>query len=257
MKLDFNDRDTQLLHHYRGQTLYGAFQRIGWMPPPEQPKPKLYANSCEVPFTFSVTLKFAIGIPFFGTHGPGDPHGVNCRWQYLAFGIATHRVEQWTVACLLRTGTLCSAQHCGHVLNLERGRRFDDWNVVARLGGFEHWDISHGSQVAASRLGTRIAIASWKTVYVWPLNPYALIEDNEDGFYPPASYSTEYSTDMIALRPVVLQLDAVCYQLQFTDQENGLVAITDRGFISLDLSPAGRGHTMGEKIIIKDSREIV
>ncbi|KAJ5096247.1 hypothetical protein NUU61_005603 [Penicillium alfredii] len=238
--LSFNDRGLQLLHHYRAQSLYGSFQRIHSVPLLGQHKPRLVENACIVSFSHQLSLRFSIGIPFFGTHETGDINqGVRCHWQYLALGIATHRVENWTVACLLKSQAHCQVRHCGHTLNLDRGRRFDNWEIMAQLGDFKELSTSPGSRVAASRQGTRIAVANWKTLYIWALEPQVLIEDNNNGFYPPAWRSP--SSGILELRPAALQLDAVCSQMRFTQKEDELVLITDRGLMYLDLGPNGRG----------------
>ncbi|CAG8908582.1 unnamed protein product [Penicillium egyptiacum] len=238
MRLAFNDRGFQLLYHYRAQNIYGAFQRLDRIPgPPGEPKPHVNKNACTVQFSPSLSLQFSIGIPFFGTHEFGDiSQGEQCHWQYLAFGIATHRVEKWTVACLLKSESY-TGPRCTHVLNLDRGRRFDDWQIMAQLGGFREVPTSHGSPVATSRRGTRVAVVNWKTLYVWALNPSELIEGNGTGFYP-SSWGS--STGVIELRPVIFRLEAVCSQLRFTEKENELVAITDRGVMFLDIGYSGK-----------------
>jgi hypothetical protein len=108
---------------------------------------------------------------------------------------------------------------------------------MAQLGGFQESSTSHGSLIAASARGTRIAIASWKTVSVWPLEPNVVIE-GEDDFYPEL-WQSPYGFP--ELRPATVQLDAVCHQLRFTDEENQLVAITDRGLLIMNLRSDGKG----------------
>ncbi|KAJ5341603.1 hypothetical protein N7541_010727 [Penicillium brevicompactum] len=231
VKLAFNDRGFQLLYHYRAQSLYGSFRALHTIPTRGQAGPQI-ANRCTVPFTPNLSLQFSIGIPFFATHEAGNiANGVPCHWQYLAFGTATHRVENWTVACLLKSEAF-PTRRCTHVSNLDRGRRFENWKVMAQLGGFQESTTSHGSQVATSRLGTRIAIADWKTLYVWALNPTEVL-DPESTFYPSSWLSP---TNTIVLRPVVLDLGAVCSQIRFTAEEHELVAITDRGVVHVDLN---------------------
>ncbi|PYH81428.1 hypothetical protein BO82DRAFT_374844 [Aspergillus uvarum CBS 121591] len=217
--LRFNDKSSQLLYYYRAQTLYSSFQRIDMSSFPIQPT--LYENSCPVQFTDSLSLLFSIEVPFFGTHQTQVLDGfARCQWKYLAFGLATHREEQWT--------------NCQHVLQLERGRRLPDWSVVARLWGFQHPTNSLGCIVAASRQGTRLAVANWKTIY------------NSNGFYPLASQAQ--NSGMIELRPIVLSLEAVCFQLHFSEEEDGLIAITDRGVMCWDLGPRGRGRRLIQHI---------
>ncbi|KAA8650038.1 hypothetical protein EYZ11_003272 [Aspergillus tanneri] len=212
-------------------------------------QPTLYENSCLVRFSDSQSLLFSIAIPFFGTHSTHTENDRSlCRWKYLSFGVATHRAEDWTVACLLKSESVCQSRNCGHVLNLERGRRFQEWTVVARLWGFQESTNSLGCKVAASKRGTRIAVANWKRLYIWALEPDALIEQNGNGFYPPSSRSER--CDMIELRPIVLSLDAVCFKLQFTHNENELVAITDRGIVYWDVGPFGRGQRKTQQLVI-------
>lgn len=247
VRLTFNDRGLQLLHYYRARTLYGAFQRLYMHPQEDHPQAKVRGNACTVSFSDALSLQFSIGIPFFGTHQAGvGSDGLFCHWKYLALGIATHRVENWTVACLLVSEAYCRSHHCGHVLNLDRGRRYDDWTVVAQLGGYRESNTSHGSLAAASMPGTRIAIASWKTVSIWALHPRELIDGEGDEFYPESWTNSDGLTE---LQPVVIQLDAVCSQLRFTDSEDRLVAITDRGFLTIDLRPDGRGVQAVERLV--------
>lgn len=103
---------------------------------------------------------------------------------------------------------------------------------MAQLGGFQESPTTNGSQVATSRLGTRIAVADWKTIYVWALNPTELL-DADTTFYPSSWLSP---TNTLVLRPVILDLGAVCYQLRFTEEENQLIVITDRGLIHINLT---------------------
>ncbi|KAJ5731053.1 uncharacterized protein N7483_005561 [Penicillium malachiteum] len=245
VRLAFNDRGQQLLHYYRAQTLYNSFQRIHWLPAPGHLRPNVVDNGCVVEFTRSLSLRFSIGIPFFGTHQAGDGTiGSRCHWQYLAVGIATHRVEHWSVACILRSESFPGSHHCGHIMNLERGRRFQDWHIMAQLGGFQEASTSQGSLIAASHQGTRLAMASWKTISIWALEPNALIQmDHGDEFYPESWRSAE---EHLEIPPVIIQLDAVCSQLQFTENENELFALTDRGIMLLRLKPDGQGIRVAE-----------
>lgn len=240
--LAFNDRATQLLYSYRASTLYGVFQNVNAAPGMKPAATRMYVNLCRVRFSESLTLPFSIGIPFFGTHDTYEaaPNFQVCHWRYLAFGTATHREENWTVACLLRSEARCRARNCGHVLNLDRGRRFADWTIVARLWGYKRPSNSLGNLVAASAGGTRIAVANWREVYVWALEPQELIEGNASEFYPACWRSTNPPEGIVELRPIVLRLEAVCFKLCFVGEDQ-LVALTDRGLLCWDLGPRGTG----------------
>lgn len=232
--LAFNDRSTQLLYYYQATSLYASYQKIEHLD-----SLSLHQNSTLVRFTDELSLLFSIEIPFFGTHETLDLSGFSaCRWSYLALGIATHRKEKWTVACLLRSEATCLARNCGHSLNLDRGRRLTNWTVAARLWGFRSSTDSLGCRVAASTKGTRIAIANWDIIHVWALEPGALVEMDPEGYYHPSSRSP--STGQIELQPIVLRLNAVCSQLRFTKKENELVAITDRGIMLWNLSQTAK-----------------
>ncbi|KAJ5273959.1 hypothetical protein N7478_009084 [Penicillium angulare] len=245
VKIAFNDEGQQLLYHYRAKTLYDSFHRLQWTPPVGQLYPPASENGCRVTFRSDLSLRFSIGIPFFGTHQAGDGTlGSRCRWRYFAVGIATHRIEHWSVACLLRSEAFPGFNRCGHELNLERGRRFNEWQIMAQLGGFQENSTSLGSLIAYSNQKTRVAMASWKTISVWALEPNLLIEGDDDGFYP-ESWQTPGGYP--ELRPAIIHLNAVCSQLQFTEKENELVAITDRGLMLLHLKPDGRSIQAFEK----------
>lgn len=239
MGLAFKDEWSQLLHYHRGQTLYSSFQKLHSLPSMgASEQPKLARNACRVRFSDSLSLQFAIDLPFFSKHEPGhELPGGRCHWQYLAVGIATHRVEHWTVACLLKSEAFSG--RCDHQRNLDRGRRFDQWQIMARLDGYHESNTSHRSLMTTSFRGTRIAAASWKTVTVWVLNPHALVEGNESGFYPESWTSS--TIGVTELPPVVIDLGAVCSQIEFTVDENVLIAMTDRGLMLLKLKSDGRG----------------
>lgn len=116
---------------------------------------------------------------------------------------------------------------------------------MAQLGGFHEPNTSHGSLVAASMLGTRVAIASWKTLSIWALHPQVLIDDKGNEFYPGSWRNPDKVTE---LQPVVIHMDAVCFQLRFTDSEDRLVAITDRGFLAIELQPGGKEVRVVERL---------
>ncbi|KAL4994813.1 hypothetical protein BDV10DRAFT_197225 [Aspergillus recurvatus] len=239
----FNDRSSQLLYYYQAKTLYASFQKLG-----SSDSPILYENSTSVQFANNLSLLFSIGVPFFGTHETLDLDGLAvCRWRYLSLGIATHRKENWTVACVLRSEASCRAINCRHILNLDRGRRLRDWGVVARLYGFRDSKDTLGCKVATSPKGTRIAVTNWNVLYIWALEPGALINMDLENYYHPSWRSS--STGQIELRPIVLRLDAVCFQLRFTEKEDELVAITDRGIMLWNLTSARGTRTCQELAI--------
>jgi hypothetical protein len=248
----FSDFESQLLYHHPASTIYDHFQNLRRELGKYYVAP-LMSNSCIVPFPGIANLKFSIAIPFFSTHNSyflNPTHRV-CDWKYLALGTATSKEENWTIACLLRSEARCRYSRCQHIENLDRGRRFDRWTVVARLWGYRPSENSLCGNVATSRGGTRLAIANWKSIYVWAIAPQEIIEENSSGFYPPNMKSRH---GIVELRPIVLQPDAVCFKLRFTDQENELMALTDRGLMCWNLGPTGKG--MKTKVVLSGPGEM-
>lgn len=254
--LVFNDSCCELLYYYRAGTLHMFSQRIT---PSNRIAPnRLQGNLDTVPFAESA-LPFSIAVPFFGTrHVHEEADLVTCCRKYLTFGMGTFRYpthgtygdELWTVACLLVSEVQCQIHNCEHTVDLEGGRDVGNWTVAARLWGLQKPCSSLGCIVAASKGGTRLAVANWDVIYVWALAPDALIEDNADGVYGLFSWSTK--TEMIELRPIILQLRAVCFKLRFLGGEDELLAVTDRGVMFWDLSSSGSGertvHRMDKEI---------
>ncbi|OXV06782.1 hypothetical protein Egran_05451 [Elaphomyces granulatus] len=239
--ISFND-GAQLLYHFRAHTIYQCYQDIRLTTEfGKLALGSLHSNRCRVEFSDSLGLFFSIAIPFFGTHETraSGQHHSTCHWKYLSVGVATHQEENWTVACLLMSQAVCQAANCGHILNLDRGRRLNNWTIVARLWGYRTPSNSLGCIVAAAKNGTRIAIANWNVLYIWTLDPDVLIENNASGFYP-ASWKASDS-EAIELRPIVLRLDAVCFKMRFTENENELLTLTDRGLMYWNLDPRGTG----------------
>ena len=233
INLSFNDRSSQLLYYHRAQTLYGSYQHLTTF--------DIHRNTSRVRFSSSLNLLFSISIPFFGTHRAISRDGSPmCNWRYLSFGIAKHREENWTVACLLKSEAFCRSHNCGHVLNLERGRRLQEWTIVGHLCGYQVPTSSLGGIIAASPHGTRIAMANWNIIYVWALEPNALIGENSDDFYRPTPRSE--NTGAVELQPIVLSLEAVCFKLRFLEDEDKLLALTDRGVMHWDISPLAKGE---------------
>ncbi|KAL1963299.1 hypothetical protein VTN77DRAFT_8522 [Rasamsonia byssochlamydoides] len=252
-RLVFNDRGSQLLYYYRGSTLYRCYQNIQTGNPLQLPGASAsHLNYCWVQFSDSQTLPLSVAIPFFGTHNTyrTEHNHEMCRWRYLSFGTATHLEENWTVACLLKSEAHCQARNCGHVLNRERGRRLNAWTIVARLWGYQKPTNSLGCIIATTENGTRIAVANWNMIYVWALDPHELIDENTSDFYPETwRYG---NSNVVELRPIVLRLEAVCFKLSFTEKENELVALTDRGLMVWNLSPRGTGARITRNLDVHD-----
>jgi len=85
-------------------------------------------------------------------------------------------------------------------------------------------------------------VANWKTIFIWVIEPNVVLEASS-GYYPK---SWEYPSDLdnrtvFKLPPVVIDIDAVCFQMKFTQDRDELFLLTDRGLIVWDLDPRGKG----------------
>lgn len=63
-----------------------------------------------------------------------------------------------------------------------------------------------------------------------------------NSYYPRAWRSSSLSDGMVELRPVVFRLEAVCFNIIFTENEDIIMALTDKGLVTLDLRPQAQGR---------------
>ncbi|KAF3481019.1 F-box domain-containing protein [Arthroderma uncinatum] len=208
--------------------------------------------------------RFQVGIPFYGHHESKPGTGL-CEWYYASVGLTRLPPNGRVGAYILQSMAQCRSDRCGHILNLDRGRRIERWVVVAKLWGFKANESNLTELITTSPGGTRLAIARWKSLYIWPLNPQEILMKNKNGYYPPDMYYSadaginanvqkslsvdgetgEYEMtedgwkDVVELKPIILELDAVCFGLKFTGGENELTLLTDRGLMVWTLNSDG------------------
>nr|KMM68767.1 F-box domain-containing protein [Coccidioides posadasii RMSCC 3488] len=254
VRLELNDNASQVLYYHPSSTLYNRYGDLLALDTAAQQRHSWMKNACNVTLGHRL-LRFSIGIPFFCTHETyqADSYRQMCRWQYLTLGIARHESEKWTIACLLRSEARCRSSRCQHVPNLDRGRRFNQWVAMARLWGYQNSESSLSGLVATSPRGKRIAIANWNVIYIWALNPQVIIEGQQgkEWEYYPENMKSEHG--FVELKPIVLQPDAVCFNLKFSQSEDELIALTDRGLMRWDLGPAGKGFKV-KKFLDMDAK---
>lgn len=135
-------------------------------------------------------FSFHVDTPFFGTHATYwdemSQHSF-CFVTHLCLGTATVDVgddedeNEVRVLCILRSQSRLYPENCEHRVSLQRMTHVSAGNstVVARLWGFEELqtNLTGKEIVAVSQGGTRIAIAMWNKVYIYPINPKVLCED--------------------------------------------------------------------------------
>jgi hypothetical protein len=129
---------------------------------------------------------------------------------------------------------------------------------VARLTGL--YDLSNlsnlGLRLAVSQRAHRIAIASWKTVRVWSLDPQAFLDPvysstGRDGVPGDYAYtegsgwqfyrSEEFWRECVDLQPVELPSAGVVYGLEFRDEDE-LWGWTEEGLVRWDFGVMARGE---------------
>ncbi|OJD11010.1 hypothetical protein AJ78_08132 [Emergomyces pasteurianus Ep9510] len=259
IQMRFNDNASQLLYYHPSSTIYGHFQRIELEYGSTTTTSGLLRNSCWVKYyntdsasDFGDAVKFTIAIPFFSTHETHshDPTRELCYWKYLALGTATDKHGE-LIACILMSEAHCRSSNCQHTENLDRGRRLDNWRVVARLAGYSTSVNSLPGIVAASPRATRLAIANWKTITVWPMDPHAIIERNAAGVYPENMIDVDV-TGAVLLEPVVLESEAVCFMLRFAEGEDEIISLTDRGVIRWEIGAGSMGRREVSVLGIED-----
>ncbi|KAK5089366.1 hypothetical protein LTR70_007086 [Exophiala xenobiotica] len=136
-------------------------------------------------------FSFHVDTPFFGTHTAHYDELYQQNWcflTHLCLGITTLDLEnedernKVKVLCILRSQIQQDPETCKHEVDCSRMCHVSERNatVVARLWGFEemHTNLTGKETISISAEGTRIAIAMWDRVYVYPLNPRVLCEEN-------------------------------------------------------------------------------
>jgi hypothetical protein len=191
---------------------------------------------------------FFIDDPFFGCHevlSHVDPNPPSCRDIRLSFATVTLESQSQTIACILRSCTEVPGDDCNHVIQLDQPHAIASTpsiQVVARLWGFKLPKTSMAAVMAFSKKGTRIAIASWDKIFVWPLQPEALAEKWDNIPVYTRTYDQNLRSSVVELQPIVLKADAVVHKMAFTGSEDELVTMTDRGVQIWNLGPSATGR---------------
>lgn len=263
VKVRFNDRCSQLLYYHPSVTVYCYYQLVYLDDESDIHASNIHRNIGNVLYELPSSeddpgreLPFDIDIPIFCTHEtyiPGPNHAAMCHWQYLSLGIGADRQEGKSVAALLRSEARCRSFRCGHSPNLERGRRLEDWTMVARLLDYEpNSSSSLAGTTASSPGGTRLAVTTWKTIRIWAFDPREIITGNANNFYPSG---LQHRPGVIDIEPIVLCPDAVIFSLCFVGEDE-LVCVTDKGVMRWNLGPLSRGER-GVGLLLPETEAIV
>lgn len=302
----FANHGSQLLYHYDTTAIYPYFQTVQYNNDAStvSSTSRVYRNQswaeiATVPpgihgppqDTSSASYAFQIAMPFYARH-MYDTMVVQprvCFWRYLAVGIPVDGQGRGgggsapkRVPCILRSGTTLRPSNCTHRRDLDRGRRFDNWTIVARLAGWPGAASDGGGgvsvrKIAYARNSTRIAIVGsvdngngngngndgGDEVRVWNFRPHFFARDlttpssNPRQFrYPRSMMHSASEADgltegwsCVELEPLILRLrgsaaGARIVDLQFGhDGENSLFALTHTGCLfRWDFAPATVEH---------------
>jgi hypothetical protein len=221
-------------------------------------------NKIVIDLDDATTECFFIEDPFFGYHETipsiGQTRTYSCFNIRLSLATVTLASQNQPIACILRSSKTTPEDDCTHAINLDVHHAIASTpsiRVVARLWGFKHPITTMPAVMAYSEKGTRIAIANWDKIFVWPLLPKALAEV---GLYHQDIYKKTYDSNLkcylVELKPIVLKADAVVHKMAFTASEDDLVSITDRGLQMWNLGPSATGRRSVELLHDEENGEM-
>lgn len=98
------------------------------------------------------------------------------------------------VLCIMRAITTLPSNECTHLAedNICASSRLGRVRVVARLWGWQPSDSSLAGERNVACCHTRVAIAEWDRIFIWSLDPKALIDEADD---PASPYSSTSNND--------------------------------------------------------------
>jgi hypothetical protein len=200
--------------------------------------------------------------PFFAYHKNvkcrNNTVSRSCRDVRLCFATGMLAKHKQTIGCILRSISKIQDDDCSH--NLNPGQPHPSAlnpriEIVARLWGFKLPTTTLEAATAFTEQGTRIAIASWDRIFVWPLQPKELVETRVCHKVGNATYDKNLKCSLVELKPIVLEVDAVVHKMTFTASENELVTITDRGLQVWNLGPSAVGRRTVDLLYGKEIQE--
>ena len=221
-------------------------------------------------------FSFHVDTPFYGTHSTFFDEAYQeryCFLTHLCLGVtdmSLGAIDNARVLCILRAQTRYYPTDCNHGVALSRMAHVSANNatVVARLWGWEemHSTLATKDVISISPGGTRIAIAMWDKIYVYPLNPRILCQetvvDSDDevlarpkkkkrkynkpwetkatNYYQRSKYPNLMNWNIVDLKPVVLDLHgAVAHKLSWS---------TTKGRVTDTIMPEVDTHEPVEEI---------
>lgn len=206
-------------------------------------------NKIGIDLDDDTTEWFFVEDPFFGHHetlrGPKPRNELSCRNVRLSLATATFAPGSQPTACILRSTKIMPEDDCTHTIDLNEAHAIASGpiiRVVARLWGFKLPTTTMPAVVAYSAKGTRIAIAYWNRIFIWPILPKALAPTGIDLEVHEKTYDHNFKCSLVELKSIVLKAEAVVHKMAFTAIEDELVTITDKGLQIWNLGPSATGR---------------
>lgn len=202
-----------------------------------------------------ITEWFFIEDPFFGYHqSVRSFDGADarlCRNVRLSLATVTLASHNQPIACIVISENSTLEDDCSHTVSLDEPHANSltaDTRVVARLWGFKQPTTTMPAVMAYAEQGTRIATACWNKIFVWPLLPRALSERSLIHYQSVhlKTYDKNLKCLLVELKPIVLMAEAVVHKMSFTQNEDELVTITDKGLQIWNLGPSATGRRSRE-----------
>jgi hypothetical protein len=192
-------------------------------------------------------LQFAVGKPFFGCHTHAQ---IGCHCHYLALGSSIDDAD--TVLILSKK---VQNDMCQRTVNLSAvNRNAGSWEAAAHLAGYKRPDTNLHGVVAYSPGSTRIAIANWTNIYIWPFEPRQLIGERFHDEY----YHHRRGQQPVILFPAIIPVGSVVHQLAFgADSEDVLWALTNKGLIVFNIGPSCDKKVRTHAMVVGNTNEEV
>ncbi|KAH0543674.1 hypothetical protein FGG08_001989 [Glutinoglossum americanum] len=187
-----------------------------------------------------------VGMPFYTSHTTqeettGDGVERVCTDVWLSIGAESNTVS--THAYVVRSTLSQPSIDCDCVRDLDSGRRLYGWDALVLLEDFLRSTSSLGAVTTMSEDSSRLAVADWKSIRIWPLDPQGLIQ-NEADHYRRTNRLSEFEvlSGIGVIEPFQLPTNGNVIHKLFFASNDILYGVTDHGLTMWDLNNhVGRG----------------
>lgn len=205
-----------------------------------------WINDMMFPLPIGTEERISVEDAFFYYHDTmkleDNPPQLFCRNVRLYFATVTFPSLNQTIACIVKESRDTLNDSCSHGLGPDEIQAvLIDPIIVARLCFFQLLVTSMATVMTFARQGTRIAVASWDKIFVWPFLPEILAEIRDDCQTYRKTYDRNLQCNLVELKPIILKAEAVVHKMAFGASGNELITITDKGLQIWNLGPSATG----------------